>query len=55
MNGRLARGEPVTNRMDDGEDVLPSVSVVVATRDRPQLLARTVRGLLDQRYPGEIE
>ncbi len=34
---------------------LPRVSVVVATRDRPGLLERAVRGILDQDYPGEVE
>jgi glycosyltransferase involved in cell wall biosynthesis len=33
----------------------PSVSVVVATRDRPQLLRRAVASILDQRYDGPIE
>lgn len=33
----------------------PLVSVTVPTRDRPELLRRAVRGVLDQRYPGEIE
>lgn len=33
----------------------PSVSVVVATRDRPSLLAGAVRSILGQSYPGELE
>jgi Glycosyltransferase like family 2 len=33
----------------------PSVSVIVATRDRPALLERAVRGILDQTYPGLLE
>ncbi len=33
----------------------PSVTVVVPTRDRPQLLARAVASVLAQRYAGEIE
>ena len=33
----------------------PSVSVVIPTRDRPELLARAVRQVLEQGYPGEIE
>jgi len=33
----------------------PSVSVVVATRDRPELLKRAVRSILAQSYPGDIE
>jgi len=31
------------------------VSAIVATRDRPELLARAVRGIVGQSYPGEIE
>jgi Glycosyl transferase family 2/Sulfotransferase family len=33
----------------------PSVSVVVATRDRPELLERAVRSILGQDYPGDVE
>ena len=33
----------------------PSVSVIVATRDRPQLLRRAVASILGQRYDGPIE
>jgi glycosyltransferase involved in cell wall biosynthesis len=33
----------------------PSVSVVVPTRERPELLRRCVRSILEQRYPGRIE
>lgn len=33
----------------------PSVSVVVATRDRPELLRRAVERILAQRYEGELE
>jgi glycosyltransferase involved in cell wall biosynthesis len=33
----------------------PAVSVVVATRDRPGLLERAVRAILDQDYPGPVE
>lgn len=33
----------------------PSVTAVVATRDRPELLARAVRRITGQSYPGEIE
>jgi glycosyltransferase involved in cell wall biosynthesis len=35
--------------------VRPPVSVVVATRDRPELLRRALRSILDQRYAGDIE
>lgn len=33
----------------------PPVSVVIATRDRPQLLRRAVASVTAQRYPGDIE
>ncbi|NJP33826.1 glycosyltransferase family 2 protein [Micromonospora thermarum] len=33
----------------------PSVSAVVPTRDRPELLRSAVRAILDQDYPGEVE
>ncbi len=33
----------------------PVVSVVVATRDRPQLLRETLAGIADQDYPGVLE
>ncbi|HEX8343592.1 MAG TPA: glycosyltransferase family A protein [Actinoplanes sp.] len=33
----------------------PPVSVVVATRDRPGLLERAVRSVLEQDYPGTVE
>lgn len=55
MSGRPVQAHPGTNPSEDADNALPSVSVVVATRDRPELLARAVRGLLGQRYPGEIE
>jgi len=32
----------------------PSVDVVIATRDRLDLLKRAVRSVLDQDYPAEI-
>lgn len=34
---------------------LPSVSVVIATRDRPEMLREAVTAALEQRYDGEIE
>jgi glycosyltransferase involved in cell wall biosynthesis len=34
---------------------LPSVSVVVATRDRPELLRRAVTAILGQTYPGSVQ
>lgn len=33
----------------------PSVSAVIPTRDRPELLARAVRSVLNQSYPGPLE
>ena len=33
----------------------PSVSVVVATRDRPELLRATLRAVLTQDYPGDVD
>ncbi len=33
----------------------PPISVVVATRDRPGLLERAVRAILEQDYPGTVE
>jgi glycosyltransferase involved in cell wall biosynthesis len=44
--------------MTDGADVptsLPTVSVVIATRDRPVLLRNAVASVLAQRYPGDVE
>lgn len=34
---------------------LPTVSVVIPTRDRPELLRRCIRDILAQDYPGSIE
>jgi glycosyltransferase involved in cell wall biosynthesis len=34
---------------------LPKVSVIVATRDRPRLLARAIDAILAQDYPGPVE
>ena len=39
----------------DAPPAAPPVSVVIATRDRPQLLRRAVASVLDQRYPGDVE
>jgi glycosyltransferase involved in cell wall biosynthesis len=33
----------------------PTVSVVIPTRERPELLRRCVRSVIEQRYPGRIE
>ena len=40
-------------RTDNGDT--PAVSVVVATRDRPGLLQRTIAAILEQDYPGPVE
>jgi glycosyltransferase involved in cell wall biosynthesis len=37
------------------EDRYPSVSVVIATRDRPELLRITLRAVLAQDYPGAVD
>lgn len=39
----------------DTSTTSPDVAVVIATRDRPQLLRRAVASVLDQRYDGDIE
>ncbi|WP_046468957.1 glycosyltransferase [Allosalinactinospora lopnorensis] len=36
------------------DDDWPEVTVIVATRDRPGLLRRTLRSIVDQDYPGRI-
>jgi glycosyltransferase involved in cell wall biosynthesis len=33
----------------------PPVTAIVATRDRPAMLARAVRSIISQSYPGEVE
>lgn len=33
----------------------PSVSVVIATRDRPELLRRAIAAVVEQQYPGDID
>ena len=37
------------------EAALPKVSVVIATRERPVLLHRAIRRVMEQTYAGEIE
>jgi glycosyltransferase involved in cell wall biosynthesis len=55
MSAPLDQVQPV-DRVDEGSPRdWPSVSVVVPTHNRPQLLSATVQGILDQRYPGPIE
>lgn len=41
--------------MSDDPQGWPSVSVVVPTRDRPQLVTAAVRSILAQDYPGHVE
>ena len=36
-------------------ETLPKVSVVIATRERPVLLQRAIRRVMEQTYAGEIE
>jgi len=51
-----SRAHPVAaNTPQPEREAWPSVSVVVPTRDRPELLRRAVSSVLEQRYPGEIE
>ncbi|GHC77102.1 hypothetical protein GCM10007079_14030 [Nocardiopsis terrae] len=38
----------------DPADTWPAVTVVVPTRDRPELLRRTLRAIVEQDYPGRI-
>lgn len=40
---------------DDRPGPWPSVSAVVATRDRPELLRRALGSIVGQRYPGHVE
>ncbi len=49
------RGEGDSLGQDEPADRWPAVSVVVPTRDRPQLLARALASIMDQAYPGIIE
>ncbi|MFD3688081.1 glycosyltransferase [Nocardiopsis sp. NPDC058631] len=43
-----------TEAVEDPADTWPEVTVVVPTRDRPELLRRTLRAIEEQRYPGRI-
>ena len=45
----------VEQRHPTRNDAWPSVTVVVPTRDRPQLLHRAIESIVAQRYPGDIE
>lgn len=46
------QGERVPNAI--GDQTAPAVDVVIATRDRPELLWRAVAAVLSQRYPGHM-
>ena len=48
-----AVASPTGSSHDD--EPLPSVSVVIPTRDRPVLMRRAVEAVLAQRYEGEVE
>lgn len=51
-----AAADPVPTRPASAPaPVEPSVTVVIATRDRPLLLRRALRSVLDQRYRGAID
>jgi glycosyltransferase involved in cell wall biosynthesis len=41
--------------LDTGSSAAPPVSAIVATRDRPELLRRSLDAILTQDYPGSIE
>jgi glycosyltransferase involved in cell wall biosynthesis len=55
MSGPLDHAYPVDADIEPGSRHWPSVSVVVPTHNRPQLLSATVQSILDQRYQGPIE
>lgn len=48
---RAATGQPSLSRAAPW----PPVTAIVATRDRPAMLARAVRSIIGQSYPGELE
>lgn len=54
-DGRPGLAQQRTRVRAGSEQTWPSVSAIVATRDRPELLQRAVRSILAQDYPGEIE
>ena len=39
----------------DSNAIWPSISAVITTRDRPQLLERAIESIIGQDYPGELE
>jgi glycosyltransferase involved in cell wall biosynthesis len=55
MSGPLDHAHPVDPVVEPGSQDWPSVSVVVPTHNRPQLLSATVQSILDQRYQGPVE
>jgi glycosyltransferase involved in cell wall biosynthesis len=55
MTVPLRRVRPLDDAVEQPIGDWPSVSVVVATYNRPQLLPITVQSIVDQRYPGHIE
>jgi hypothetical protein len=49
------RSRPVTVAAPETPSIWPSVTAVVATRDRPALLQRAVDSIVAQDYPGELQ
>ena len=47
-------GLPAAETAGTADTALPSVTVVIPTRDRPALLRTAVAAVLDQDYPGEV-
>jgi glycosyltransferase involved in cell wall biosynthesis len=55
MSVPLDHVQPADRAAEPSNRDWPSVSVVVPTHNRPQLLSATVQSILDQRYRGPIE
>ena len=55
MSSPLDHANRVDRAVEPSSRDWPSVSVVVPTHNRPQLLGTTVQSILDQRYQGPIE
>ena len=51
--GRSANEPPEVPRLRRRRRPWPSVTVIVPTRDRPAMLARAVRSMVGQSYPGD--
>lgn len=49
----MTHPHPVARERNDG--ILPSVTAIVATKNRPVLLRRTLRSILSQDYAGQLE